>query len=92
VRVEAEKEAAAIAASSAAVVRAHRRAIAPKSTAPSFAITSHSFSTHPWYLTSQGEGAFGDSATAAMCGTSPEFEATMLGVARTLPILTFFLL
>jgi hypothetical protein len=33
-----------------------------------------------------------DFTTAAMCGTSPEFEAAMVGVARTLLILPFSLL
>jgi hypothetical protein len=64
----------------------------PKSTAPSFAITFSSFSTPPWNLSSQGEGVFSDYATAAMCGTSPEFEAAMVGVARIHPILHFPLL
>jgi hypothetical protein len=92
VHTEAEKGAVAIATISAAIVHAHHCTIAPKSTAPSFTITSPSFSTHLWYLASQGEGAFRDFATAAMCGTSPEFEVTMVRVARALLILPSSLL
>jgi histidinol-phosphate/aromatic aminotransferase/cobyric acid decarboxylase-like protein len=90
--VKAEKGAVVIAVSSTTIMHAYCRAIAPKSTTPSFAITSPSFSTHPWYLASQGEGAFCDSTTATMCGTSPEFEAAVVGVARVLLILPSSLL
>jgi hypothetical protein len=40
---------------------------------------------------SEGEAALVNSATAAMSGTSPEYMAAMVGVARTLPILPFSL-
>jgi hypothetical protein len=40
---------------------------------------------------SEGEAALADFATADMCRTLPEFEAAMVGVARTLLIPPFSL-
>jgi hypothetical protein len=40
---------------------------------------------------SEGEAALADFTTAAMCGTSPQFEAAMVGVARTLLVPPFSL-
>jgi hypothetical protein len=74
--------------------RRHRRRMLPHARAPSslhlspipsISSTPAPSSTLPTpsldHL-SEGEAALADFATAAMCGTSPEFEAAMVGVAR----------
>jgi hypothetical protein len=74
--------------------RRHRRRVLPHARAPSsprlspipsISSTPAPSSTLPTpsldHL-SEGEAALADFATAAMCGTSPEFEAAVVGVAR----------
>jgi hypothetical protein len=52
---------------------------------------SSTLSTPSLDCLSEGKAALADFATAAMCGTSPEFEAAEVGLARTLPSLFFSL-
>jgi hypothetical protein len=54
-------------------------------------VPSSTLSTPSLDRLSEGEAALADFATAAMCGTLSEFEAAMVGVARTLLVPPFSL-
>jgi hypothetical protein len=54
-------------------------------------VPSFTLSTPSLDRLSKGEAALADFATAAMCGTSPEFEAAVVGVARPLLVPPFSL-
>jgi hypothetical protein len=84
-------------------LRRHHRRVLPRARAPSSSrpspipsvsstpAPSSTLSTPSLDRLSEGEAAFADFATTAMCRTSPEFEAIVVGVARPFLIPPFSL-
>jgi hypothetical protein len=75
-----------------ALVSYHHGASAQNPTAQSFAATPSTSSSHPLSFSTASEATFTESTAATVCGTSPEFKAVVVEVARVLPILAFLLL
>jgi hypothetical protein len=83
--------------------RRHHRRVLPRARAPSSSrpgpipsvsstpAPSSTLSTPSLDRLSEGEAALADFSTAAMCGSSPEFEAVVVGVARPFLIPPFSL-